>query len=326
MSSEQQKLDQLYGLLSESVIDKFSKNQLIQYLEANIWNVDDAKQQLVDTYEWRTKLDVDHLPVATKYNKLPPLVACRGYKHIQDTNFNVEPLLSESVVRIANCVGGDCFHKFDKEGHPILIDRTGYHNAKEMGNNVSTLEITNYQIATQEFLSRVLMPEGCEKAGKSIHSETAIFDCTNMKFHMGAFQHLRAIAEIVQHYYPETLHRLFVVNAPSAFVVMFKVIKPWLNPRTLDKIHVLGKDFESVLLEYVEAENLPDFLGGTCTCSHMSGGCVPMKSKFKPTDKNEKVPTVYNEEVMDSALSDRSLCGLLPSTTTTVKSVIKNTF
>lgn len=49
-----------------------------------------------------------------------------------------------------------------------------------MGNNVSTLEITNYQVATQEFLNRVLMPEGCEKAGKSIHSETVIFDCTNM--------------------------------------------------------------------------------------------------------------------------------------------------
>lgn len=52
---------------------------------------------------------------------------------------------------------------------------------------------------------------------------------------MNAFQHLRAIAEIVQHYYPETLHRLFVVNAPSAFVVMFKVIKPWLNPRVSKK-------------------------------------------------------------------------------------------
>lgn len=48
---------------------------------------------------------------------------------------------------------------------------------------------------------------------------------------MNALYHLKAIAEIVQHYYPETLHRLFIVNAPSAFVVMFKVIKPWLNPR-----------------------------------------------------------------------------------------------
>lgn len=69
-------------------------------------------------------MDTDHLPVATKYNKLPTLIACRGYKYIDDTNFQVKPELSESVIRIANCIGGDCFHKFDKEGHPILIDRT----------------------------------------------------------------------------------------------------------------------------------------------------------------------------------------------------------
>ena len=54
---------------------------------------------------------------------------------------------------------------------------------------------------------------------------------------MNAMYHLKAIAEIVQHYYPETLHRLFIVNAPSAFVVMFKVIKPWLNPRVNTMAH-----------------------------------------------------------------------------------------
>jgi hypothetical protein len=131
-----------------------------------------------------------------------------------------------------------------------------------MGNNITTEEITNYQIAANEFLNRVIMPEGCEIAGKSIHNETVIFDCTNMslwrkfvcvvlylffffffvadlkcayiqhlEFHMSAIYNLKAIAEIVQHYYPETLHRLFIVNAPSAFIVMFKVIKPWLNAR-----------------------------------------------------------------------------------------------
>jgi hypothetical protein len=48
---------------------------------------------------------------------------------------------------------------------------------------------------------------------------------------MSALYHLKAIAEILQHYYPETLNRLFIVNAPGAFVVMFKVVRPWLNPR-----------------------------------------------------------------------------------------------
>jgi hypothetical protein len=49
-----------------------------------------------------------------------------------------------------------------------------------MGNNVTTEEITNYQISVNEFLNRVIMPEGSERAGKLLHSETVIFDCTNM--------------------------------------------------------------------------------------------------------------------------------------------------
>ncbi|KAI7904987.1 CRAL-TRIO domain-containing protein [Cokeromyces recurvatus] len=133
---------------------------------------------------------------------------------------------------------------------------------------------------------------------------------------MNALYHLKAIAEIVQHYYPETLHRLFIVNAPSAFTVMFKVIKHWLNPRTLEKIHVLGSDFQSVLLNYIDADSLPSFLGGTCKCEHMPGGCVsiiPRKSSeiFVATETNEKVPTVYNSSIMEAALSNDSLCSLI---------------
>lgn len=79
--------------------------------------------------------------------------------------------------------------------------------------------------------------------------------------------------------------------------------------QTLEKIHILGSNFQSVLLEYIDAENLPDFLGGTCRCQHMPGGCVPNvpKEKFVPTDQNEHVATVYNTSIMEAAFSDKSL-------------------
>jgi hypothetical protein len=82
----------------------------------------------------------------------------------------------------------------------------------------------------------------------------------------------------------------------------------------LDKVHVLGSDFQSDLLEYIDADSLPDFLGGTCKCEHMPGGCVPIipdkSSKFKITSQNEKVPTVYNSVVMKAAISNNNFCSL----------------
>lgn len=53
----------------------------------------------------------------------------------------------------------------------------------------------------------------------------------------------------------------------------------------------------------------------------MPGGCVPIiaqksKDRFKATDKNEKVPTVYNTNIMEAAAVEEQLCCLVPNSTT----------
>ncbi|KAI8374128.1 CRAL-TRIO domain-containing protein [Radiomyces spectabilis] len=313
---EQQKLLQLLKQAVGNDIPQLTDEYFLQFLVANAWDVHGAQRQLQETLAWRKENDIDSIPVATNSNKLPLLLSVRGYKYVQDGDLGVHPGLSTTTLKIGSLIGGDCFHKFDKEGHPILIDRTGYHNSKALGNELTSEQITNYQVACQEFVGRVIMKESSERLQRIIHRETVIFDCSNMgirQFHMNALYHLKAVADIVQHYYPETLHRLFIINAPSAFVMMWKVIRPWLNPGTLDKVQILGKDFKNVLLEHIDAENLPDFLGGTCTCDQMPGGCVPIRSEgslLNPTDANEQVSTVYNTDIMEAASTNRSLCQL----------------
>jgi hypothetical protein len=134
----------------------------------------------------------------------------------------------------------------------------GYHAAKEIAKYTTVDEVLQYHIGCNEFLHRYVDKFCSKKAGKVINRETVIFDCTGMgwhrkllssdlfkwttearsgnisgffsEFHMPALQYLRAVSDSDQKYYPETMNKLFIVNAPSAFVIVWKMVKGWLDP------------------------------------------------------------------------------------------------
>ncbi|KAI9032713.1 CRAL-TRIO domain-containing protein [Phycomyces nitens] len=284
---------------------------LVQFLVARSWSVSGAKGQIEKTLAWRKEHKVDEHPVATGENKLPLLYPIRGYNSIPDGNLEAAPGLSESVLRINKYMGGSCLHKTDKNGCPVYIERLGYHAAKEIAKYTTVEEVSNYHIGCNEFLNRVIMEDCSRVANKTINHETVIFDCTGMgwhQLHMPALQYLRAISDADQNYYPETLSRLFLVNAPSSFVFVWKIVKAWLDPGTIDKIKILGADYKEELLEYISAENLPSFLGGDCKCAHMAGGCVPSQMvknipAIVPQPHNEKVSSPYNTDIMQKGTS-----------------------
>lgn len=66
--------------------------------------------------------------------------------------------------------------------------------------------------------------------------------------------------------------QLAIINAPPSFTFIWSMVKRWLSKETVDKIDILGSDYQDVLLSLIDAENLPSTLGGTCTCTE-DGGC-----------------------------------------------------
>ncbi|KAE8730393.1 phosphatidylinositol/phosphatidylcholine transfer protein SFH8-like [Hibiscus syriacus] len=60
--------------------------------------------------------------------------------------------------------------------------------------------------------------------------------------------------------YPETLNGMYIINAGSGF-------------RLLWGHKVLGNEYQSKLLEVIDPHELPEFLGGSCTCAD-KGGCM----------------------------------------------------
>ena len=65
--------------------------------------------------------------------------------------------------------------------------------------------------------------------------------------------------------FPETMCRMYVVNAPTFFAATWRLIKGWLDARTAGKIDVISSKstMEKKLLEFVDADQLPRDYGGT---------------------------------------------------------------
>ena len=66
---------------------------------------------------------------------------------------------------------------------------------------------------------------------------------------------------------------MYIVNAPTLFTGIWAVVKGFLDEKTRKKIHIKGGSYQKELFELVAPENLPSFLGGTCTCEEY-GGCL----------------------------------------------------
>lgn len=66
---------------------------------------------------------------------------------------------------------------------------------------------------------------------------------------------------------------MYIVNAGNGFSIIWNTVKGFLDPKTSSKIHVLKNKDRSHLLEIIDPSELPDFLGGNCSCAN-EGGCI----------------------------------------------------
>jgi hypothetical protein len=61
------------------------------------------------------------------------------------------------------------------------------------------------------------------------------------------------------------MHKMIIVNAPTFFTATWRLIRGWLDPRTANKIEVIGSRsaYEKRLLELVDRDQLPSDYGGS---------------------------------------------------------------
>jgi len=114
-------------------------------------------------------------------------------------------------------------------------------------------------------LQAARMEESSERLGRPVTQQVVIMDVEGITFKpdLRAVSVFRHFATITQTYYPETLAIHFFLNTPWFFVGIWNLIKGILDPVTASKMVLLGKDYKSTLLEFIDADQLPIEYGGT---------------------------------------------------------------
>ncbi|XP_039741215.1 SEC14-like protein 5 [Pteropus medius] len=256
-------LIQLRRWLQENHKGKIPKDQhILRFLRARDFHLDRAREMLCQSLSWRKQHQVDLL----LQTWCPPA------------------LLEEFFA------GG--WHYQDIDGRPLYILRLGHMDTKGLMKAMGEEALLQHVLSVNEEGQRRC--EGNTKQyGRPISSWTCLVDLEGLNMrHLwrpGVKALLRMI-EVVEDNYPETLGRLLIVRAPRVFPVLWTLISPFINENTRQKFLIYsGSNYQGPggLVDYLDKEVIPDFLGGECMCNVPEGGLVP-KSLYLTEEEQQQ--------------------------------------
>lgn len=169
------------------------------------------------------------------------------------------------------------YHGVDKLGRPVYYERFGVLDVTRLFQVTTEPRIIRHYMQEYEILMKLKFPACSAVKGERVVQGLTIFDMTHGSISTANKQTYglcKMAAQVGSDYYPEIMGNLFVVNAPMLFSGIWAVVKGFLDEKTRGKIKIIGGTFLPTLEEYIPIANIPQFLGGHCTCEHVPGGCI----------------------------------------------------
>lgn len=224
--------------------DRLDTLTMLRFLRARKFDVELSKKMFVDCENWRKSVELDNLVPTWDYPEKREV-------------FKYYP---------------QYYHKTDKDGRPVYIEQLGGIDLNAMYKITTAERMLNNLTVEYEKLADPRLPACSRKAGALMETCCTIMDMKGVGLTKAGsvYGYLQKASAISQNYYPERLGKLYIINAPWGFSTVFSVVKGFLDPVTVAKIHVLGSGYQKELLGQVPKENLPTAFGGSCQCP---GGC-----------------------------------------------------
>lgn len=205
---------------------------ILRYLRASKWIVDDAIKRLELTLGWRREFGVDP-----------------------------DSSLSADVVTVENETGKEVILGFDNDSRPCLYLKPGRQNTK-----ASHLQVQHLVYMLERVID--FMPSGQDQLALLIDFKPTKVSSVGGK--LPSVSTGREVLHILQTHYPERLGKALLTNIPWLASVFLKIIHPFIDPLTREKLvysepfpnyvpkEQLDKDFDGdVDFEYVHEEYWP---------------------------------------------------------------------